>query len=164
MRVGDVKGVPIISLENDKKLGYAREPLYDLHQHIDGFLIDVNGINFGKKYILLDEVLRLDRDALVVFNEHAIKKLPRNNRYKTGRNGTYFFGKKVQNKDGTNLGIVKDIIFDSDSGRIKGLEISRGFLEDVVDGRSVIMMKNNIECGEEFIIVEGGDYDEKKHE
>jgi len=162
MRVGDVKGVPIISLENDKKLGYVRDPLYDHHQHINGFLIDVNGISFSKKYILLDEVLRLDRNALVIFNENAIKNLPRNNNYKIGINGSYFFGKKVQNKEGSNLGIVKDLIFDSDSGKIRGLEISKGFLEDVVDGRNVVMMNNNVEFGEEFIIVEGGEFDEKK--
>lgn len=164
MRVGDVKGIPIISLEDDQKLGYVRDPLYDNQQHIDGFLLDLNRISFGKRYILLEDVLRLDRNALVIFNEHSIKKLPRNNSYKIGLNGTHLFGKKVQNKEGTNLGTVKDLIFDSDSGKIKGLEISRGFLEDVVDGRNVIMMKNNIECGEEFIVIEGGEFIEKKHE
>jgi uncharacterized protein YrrD len=164
IKTSDIKGTPVIYLQSDERAGFAKEAVFTDNKKVSGFTVEMDGITFGKKYISMDDILRMDNDSILIFNEHSIKRLPHKMRQKnTGSGcGQPFIGEKVQSRNGKDLGKVKDLVFNSETGFIEGFELSRGLLEDVVDGRNVIMMRDGVEFAEEFIVAEGGEYFEKK--
>ena len=159
IKIGDMKGVPVIYLQTDERAGFTKGPVFDAQKNVCGFTMDMDGITLGKKYIAMDDILRMDRNSILVFNENSIRKF--SHKKKNSAEEPYI-GQKVQSKEGKKLGTVKDLVFNSETGNIEGLEVSRGFLEDIVDGRNIVLMRDGVEFAEEFIIVEGGENVEKK--
>jgi uncharacterized protein YrrD len=64
-----------------------------------------------------------------------------------------FLGLKVFSKEGGELGFVKDVLFDSKSGKVESLEISDGLFQDVLQGRKMLPLFGKVEMGEDFAIV-----------
>ncbi len=52
-------------------------------------------------------------------------------------------GKIVLSSRGETLGIIRDLIFDTNSGIIKAYELSEGYIDDLLRGRHII----ELECG-----------------
>ena len=62
---------------------------------------------------------------------------------------------------GENLGVVHDMVFDMETGSLEGFELSRGFMNDMIEGRKVIFMRDGVEFGKEYIIARSEDNDEQ---
>ncbi len=157
VRVLDVKGIPIICLKDDSRVGYVSVPLYDEYNCVCGFLAEVRGFSFRKKYIALDDILRIDRNSCVIYSENSIRNLPKAMHWSKAGELDRMLGRNVISRDGTGLGVVKDLVFDLETGNIEGFELSRGYMEDVVQGRPVILLRDGVEFGEEYIIAGRGD-------
>ncbi|HWJ02062.1 MAG TPA: PRC-barrel domain-containing protein, partial [Verrucomicrobiae bacterium] len=63
-------------------------------------------------------------------------------------------GRKVKTVGGKLLGTVQDILLDEYSWKITGLEISDGFLSDIVTGRAVIHQPSIVTQSEHAVVVE----------
>lgn len=62
-------------------------------------------------------------------------------------------GLQVRTGSGKALGIIEDILFDSETGRLEGMEISRGLFQDFVDGRVTIPMPDVYTVGQDAVVV-----------
>ena len=70
-------------------------------------------------------------------------------------------GRSVVSEKGENLGVVHDMVFDMETGSQEGFELSRGFMNDMIEGRKVIFMRDGVEFGKEYIIARSEDNDEQ---
>lgn len=52
-------------------------------------------------------------------------------------------GRLVISGRGENLGIIRDILIDTNSGMIKAYELSEGYIDDLIRGRHIV----DLECG-----------------
>ncbi len=153
IRVMDIKGIPVISLQDGRRLGYVDGPVFDNNDCLTGFLLESRGLMPSRKYIALDNMLRVDRNSCVVYNSNSVEKLPVGTKSRRHSGHEDMLGKDVKNASGNSLGVVKDLVYSTETGSIQGLELSRGFIDDALEGRNVVMVKDGIEVAEEYITV-----------
>lgn len=162
VRVMDVKGIPIVCLKDDSRAGFLMEPVYDESNLIIGFVVDQIGLSFRRKFLALEDCLRIDKNNCIVYSEGVIRKLPRKQNYRRNSDMDKLLGRNVVTKDGKGVGVVRDLVFDIETGSIEGFELSRGYMEDVVQGRNLLLLRDGVEFGEDHIIAGRSDWDEKK--
>lgn len=163
IRIQECKGVPIVCLKDEGRLGFVSEPLYDTQNTVKGFLIESeNGFSgkFRKKYIDLNDILKLNDEICVVYSKDSVKKYSRSRNLKKECALEEYMGREVLSESGENIGVVHDLVFDIETGNPEGFELSKGFMNDMIEGRRVVFMKDGVEFGEEYIIARGDSDDE----
>ncbi len=153
VRLLEARGVPVVCLKGENRVGYLGEPIYNEEEEIQGFLIDgAKGV--GRRYVELDDILRIEKENCVIYSEASVKKLGRIKpmlKNKSPLEG--IIGRDVVS-GGKNVGIVRDLAFDMETGIIEGIELSRGFMEDIRTGRRLVSIRDGIRMGEQITIKE----------
>lgn len=72
-------------------------------------------------------------------------------------------GREIITSEGERLGKLADLMFDESSGEIKALICSRGFFEDILEGRKLIMVDHGTMLGKQRIIVGSERFDIINH-
>lgn len=153
VRISETKGIPIICIKDESRVGYIESPVFDDDGYVLGFLADIKGVLFGKRFIPLDEILKIDGRSCSIYSERSIKKK------RTARGGKSvcrqgrYLGKRAVLCGGEGLGVVSDLLFNAETGEIEGVELSRGIFEDIARGRRALLLRDCVEVGEDSIIV-----------
>ena len=158
IRIQECKGVPVVCLKDEGRLGFIANPLYDEQSNIKGFLLESeNGFagKFRKKYIALEDILKLNDTVCVVYSKDSVRKYENKKALTTQNALEQVMGQGVLSKKGKNIGVVHDMIFDIETGALEGFELSKGFMDDMLEGRKVVFMRDGVEFGEEYIIARG---------
>lgn len=140
------------------------EALYDGENNVKGFLLEgENGFTgkFVKKFIALEDILKLNNTVCVVYSSASVKKFSRKYDLKQKNDLEEIMGRSVMSEKGENLGVVHDMVFDIETGSLEGFELSKGFMNDMIEGRKVIFMRDGVEFGKEYIIARSEDNDEQ---
>ena len=153
VKIEETKGVPIICMKNDSRIGYVEGPVYDDDGYVVGFLADIKGTLFGKRFIALEDVIKIDGKACRIYSERNAKKrrAAKGARYdcRQGR----FVGKRAMLCGGEGVGVVSDLMFNAETGEIEGLELSRGLFEDLSKGRRALLLRDCVEVGEDSVVI-----------
>lgn len=170
-RYSEVLNLPVICADSGKKAGVVKDILFDLeNREVKAFLLEHTGLVPGKRLVLLKELLSLGSGAAIISDAGYVANMNRK-AFKSafGDSGELFggdkgslLGRRVYSKAGGELGIVKDVIFDIQSGKIEAFEISDGILQDIIQGRKLLPLFGKVELGEEVAIVEKEAVDEMK--
>lgn len=155
IRIQECKGVPVVGLKDEGRIGYVAEALFDEDSNVRGFLLENDRGIFGKfqkRYISLEDILKINSTICVVYSKDSVKRQFGAQRLKTECDLKKVVGQGVLSKKGESLGIVHDMVFDIETGAPEGLELSKGFMNDMLEGRRIIFMKDGVEFGEEYII------------
>lgn len=154
-RYSEVLGLPVIFADSGKKAGTVKDIVFcPGRREVAAFLIEHKGMSLKKKVLPLKDVLSLGRDAVIVDNPACVRNMDRSEYSKTFRDEGNIMGLRILSKTGDDLGIVKDVIFDWESGRLESVEISDGILQDVIQGRHMLPLLGKVEFGEENLLVE----------
>lgn len=124
------------------------------NKEVKGFLLEHRGCEIGSKLILLKDVLNMGRDALVVSDCKCavpVKKVRNSGKLKDEGK---IVGLKIYSRSGEDYGVVKDILFDYRTGKVEGVEVSDGLLQDIVKGRNILPLFGKVEFSEENILVD----------
>ncbi len=62
-------------------------------------------------------------------------------------------GKTIIKDNGQELGTISNVIFNPEDGYIEGYEISKGILDDLVAGRSILTGDFQPQLGEDVIVI-----------
>lgn len=153
VRLLDARGLPVVCLKGENRVGYLGEPIYNEDEEIRGFLIDgAKGI--GRRYVDLEDILRIGKENCIIYSEASVQKLGRmKNLLRQKSSLTAVIGREAKDSSGRSIGIVRDLAFDMETGMIEGIELSRGFMEDLRDGRMLVCLQNGVELGEKNIII-----------
>lgn len=154
-RYSEVIGLPVISIENGKKVGSIGDVIFSpLTKEIIGFSLEKRGCEIGIRGVLLKDVVSLGNDALIIKDFTCIAKLKKNKPLANNKKPGEVRGLKIYTRTGEDLGVVKDVLFDYKTGVIEGFEISDGLLQDIVKGRNILPLFGKVEFSDESILVD----------
>ncbi len=152
IRLLEARGVPVVCLKGEHRVGYLGEPIYNEDDEIRGFLVDgAKGV--GRRYVELDDILRIEKESCIIYSEQSIRKLGRIKPMLKNKSPLeQVIGRDVVS-GGKHVGIVRDLAFDMETGVIEGIELSRGFMEDIRTGRRLVPIREGIRMEDEQITI-----------
>ena len=154
-KYSEVLNLPLICANNGKKAGNIKDIVFSPEdREVKAFLLENNGFKLKKKVVLLKDILNLGNDAAIVENRSCISEMGRSTFLDVFRDEGGILGLKIFSKEGEDLGVVKDVLFDWKTGRIEGVEVSDGLLQDVMLGRRILPLFGKVEFSEENVLVE----------
>ncbi len=151
----EILGLPIILMDTGKEVMEISGVLIHRGQKkIAGFLVDEGGWFKGAKLVRYRDVHKIGKDAVLIRNKDKIALSTTFPELENIIEERYnIFDLEVIDDHGNKLGFIKDIGFDGRNGVIKLLEISGGIIEDVVSGRWIIPLSEDISLHTEKILV-----------
>lgn len=153
-RYSEVVGLPVICVDNGKKIGAIKDVIFCPGQKkATALVLERKGCQVARRIILLKDILSLGRDAVVVNDCSCITELKKVKDLEEFKEKGEIKGLKIYTKSGEDIGTVKDILFDYKTGTIEGVEVSDGLLQDIVQGRNVLPLFGKVEFSEENILV-----------
>lgn len=154
IKYSEVVGLPVISAGSGKKVGLVKDVIFcPGKKEIKGFIVERRSFEVNQKLVFLEDILSVGKDAVIIDNTVNFKSLKTLEKKGQLKDRGEVLGLKVYTVYGEELGIVKDILFDCESGFIEGVEISDGFFQDILKGRNIIPLFGKVEFGEDNILV-----------
>ncbi len=152
-----ILGLPVICERTGKKIGLAEDVQCDpVDRKIEGIIVVSTG--YRTKTFLVDfkDIVSIG-EVIVVAGYDCAKEIN-----KKDLDG--IVGRTVIGDDGQELGMVSNIIFNTDGGHIEGYELSKGVLDDLVVGRNILTGNFKPYLYEDAIVIPGGySYDLKSN-
>jgi uncharacterized protein YrrD len=150
-------GLKVFSIREGKYMGTISDAIYDSsHNKARAFLLKSSGVIGEQAVLSLADLKTIGPDAVLIESEEAVglasELSPRLS--SMIENDTYFTRTKVVTDDGTDLGTVSDVYFDTYTGSIVELEISGGPFEDMRSGKKRIELTDVITLGPDVTIVQ----------
>jgi uncharacterized protein YrrD len=134
IRRENLMGLPVLSNYTGEQLGYIINVIFTPDNYrISGIVINTKGLNTKGALISNKDIISLGRYAVIVSYPNEDSRI-----INTDNIGVSMIGARVLREDGYEIGKVSDILIDSETGRVEGYEISKGFFDDFVQGRSFI--------------------------
>lgn len=162
-RYSEVLNLPVICADSGKKAGVVKDILFNLKsREVKALLLESKRLLPGRRTVLRSDLLRLGDNAAIISDISCVSNMNWKAYKDAFGDEACPLGLKIYSKDGGELGIVKDVIFDIQSGKIEGFEISDGLLQDIIQGRRILPLFGKVEFGEELAIVESEAVDEMK--
>lgn len=154
-RYSEVLNLPVVCANSGKKAGVIKDIIFcPENKEVSAFLLEHKGLEIKKKVLRLKDILSLGDDAVIINSADCIKSLGKASYSTEFKDEGNILGFRIFTRAGQELGIVKDVIFDWQTGRIEGFEISDGLLQDIMQGRKILPLFGKVEFGEENVLVE----------
>ncbi|OAB40740.1 PRC-barrel domain-containing protein [Paenibacillus antarcticus] len=156
MKLQEMIGISVYDVEEGKEIGKVCDFILDAHWTIVSFELERKAL-FSKMVNTIDwsDIVAYGEDAVMIRNQQAVRKTKADNIQLT-----YSLGKKklkdlpVITEDGLTLGRISDVYIDQEVGNtIVGLEISDGFVTDIIEGRKWLPCTSDMVVGEDAVIV-----------
>ncbi|GAB4260237.1 PRC-barrel domain-containing protein [Thermincola ferriacetica] len=150
-------GLSVVELNSGKNLGEIKDILYSpVENKVMAFLIADNGWFWGAKVLPYEEALYVGRDMVMVSDAGKIH----NTKYHSDYNRMYqdridIRGCQLISGAGEIMGTIQDIIINP-AGRITGYELSNGVIDDILKGRKVLAVPDNMVISDDVVIVTAG--------
>lgn len=155
LKCSEVIGLPVVCADNSKKIGTVKDIMYNPEaREIKALVLGRRGMEIEVKAVLFKDILSLGRDAVVVSNCKCVAGIK-----KAGVDGESFANGnmrklRIYTKSGEDMGFVEDILLDSKTGMIKGVEVSDGLFQDIIGGRHILPLLGRVEFSEDNILVD----------
>lgn len=118
-----------------------------------GLLLDGGSRLRGHKVYPMEEVRAVGEGAIVVNRSAVVLHTRRGRRLARLQAGRAdLVGKRLVTREGDDLGIIADLVFDPDSGAVLGYELSGGFIRDVTEGKGFIPVTADLTVGRDAVI------------
>ena len=156
MKLQEMIGLAVFDVENGKEIGKIHDFILDDNWLITGLELEGRALfSTHVKSVAWEDIVAYGEDAVMIRSQEAVRKVG------TGEIGlTYLTGKRklkemqVLTEDGVLLGRVSDVYFEQEQGNtILGLEISDGFVSDLIEGRKWLPCTAEMAVGEHAVMV-----------
>lgn len=154
-KYSEVLNLPVICADNGKMAGRVKDVLFNTEtREAVALLLEHRGLEIGRRLVFLKDILSLGADAAVIDSCGCISKMGRAEYSSALEKKGRILGLRIFSREGEDLGVVRDIIFDWVSGRVESVEVSDGIFQDVVKGRSLLPLFGKVEFSEENVLVD----------
>ncbi|AZK46569.1 PRC-barrel domain-containing protein [Paenibacillus lentus] len=156
MRLQDMIGLSVFDVEGGKQVGKVLDVMLNEDWTISGITLEGKALfSSNCKVVLWEDIVAYGEDAVMIRNQQAVRRWEAENIQLTFISGN---GKlkelPVLTEDGTMIGYVADVYFEQNLGNtITGIEISDGFISDLMEGRKVLPFTPGMTKGENAIMV-----------
>jgi uncharacterized protein YrrD len=147
----NIKGLSVYSTETASCIGRAEDLLFDNSANIKGILFKPKNLFKGKKLIPLDAIQSIGKDGILVREFGHLTEIKRD--YYSLEHQNRVIGKPLLTEEGEQLGLVQDVYFQEELGRIEGIEVTDGWFADITEGRKVVKTKNPPDIGDDILII-----------
>lgn len=156
MKLQEMIGLAVFDVENGKEIGKIHDFILDENWLITGFEMEGKTLfSSHVKTVSWEDIEAYGEDAVMIRSVEAVQKTDSDN-----IPFTYLLGKRklkemqVLTEDGVMLGRISDVYFEQEQGNtILGLEISDGFVSDLIEGRKWLPCTTEMAIGESAVIV-----------
>ncbi|EYE89661.1 photosystem reaction center subunit H [Fervidicella metallireducens AeB] len=148
----DLRGINVVDEKGNLK-GNVDDCIFDIKRRKIYSLV-VSTRSFFSPWFLVSfcNISAINDSVIIRENPFKInKKLVKKNKQFMIQ---YYIGKEIIDTEGNTLGILSDLIFDEKSGYVKAIICSRGVVDDLIEGRRIIILNDLTVFGREKIIVE----------
>lgn len=148
----DICGLPVIHAANGRELGKVRELLLDEYgRSVVAFLVEGSGWLPQRRLFSFRDIVGLGNDAVMVSRDGKppAGEPPLYDERPTSR----VLGMRVISADGNEIGIVEDILFEEETGRVTGWRLSTGLIDDILAGRKVMSIPLQMSIGEDVLLI-----------
>jgi uncharacterized protein YrrD len=156
LKLQEMIGLPVYDIELGKKIGKVHDFIISENWTILGVELE-RKIVFSKtsKTVAWKDIIAYGEDAIMIRNAQAVQKV------KSDKSQfSYSLGKKklcqlpVLTEEGLMLGQVSNVYLDQKKGNtIIGLEISDGFVSDIIEGRKWLPCTSDMTIGDGSVLV-----------
>ncbi|WP_172839159.1 PRC-barrel domain-containing protein [Thermanaeromonas toyohensis] len=146
----ELMGLPVINLAGEE-LGRVQDLAWEEgNLYLRGILISPVGLFTGPRFLELTEIQTCGPDALTINKNQALSNgLPEGS-----LRWADFRGKRVLDTTGKELGILEDVEIEWPSGRVVKLEVSKGLVEDLLNGRQLVDIEgNSVTWGPDVVLI-----------
>ncbi|WP_106768453.1 PRC-barrel domain-containing protein [Paenibacillus faecalis] len=156
MKLQEMIGLAVFDVESGKEIGKIHDFILDKDWRITGFELEGKAIfSSHVKTVSWEDITAYGEDAVMIRSENAVRKTSADDIPLT-----YLLGRRklkemqVLTEDGILLGRISDVYFEQEQGNtILGLEISDGFVSDLIEGRKWLRCTSEMEIGENAVMV-----------
>ena len=156
MKLQEMIGLAVFDVEDGKQVGKIQDFIVNDDWEIEGIELENKGLFTNHvKIVQWQDIVAYGEDAVMIRNQQAVRK--------TGADDikyTYLLGRSqlkemsVLTEEGLLLGRVSDVYFDQELGNtIIGIEITDGFVSDLIEGRKWLPCTSDMSIGESAIMV-----------
>ncbi len=150
-----ILGLPVISAKDGLKIGTLKEVIFcSSNKSILAFQKEKGSYPVKGSIILLQNLLSLGNDALIVDDPDNLLEYRCFKKKYQYQDKNHLRGLKIFTHSGEDLGIVQDILFDYRTGKVEGVQVSDGIVQDILLGRNILPFFGRIEIGSSNILVE----------
>ena len=136
----DIHGKYIYS-QKGRKLGFIDNAIISYkYKAITSYIVSSGGL-ISKIYIVPLKNVHY-KDEKIFINTKALKCKKRKLKRLLKYSAECLINKKILNKENKFLGEVEDFIIDCKTGNIKAFICERGFFDDILTGKKVILINN----------------------
>jgi uncharacterized protein YrrD len=154
-KYSNVLGLPVISAIDGMKIGILKDVAFCKdNKGILGFILEKGSRTLKGNVILLQDVLSLGNDAVIIENPDCLLEYRKFRKTCEPQEDMQLRGLKIYTHSGNDIGIVKDILFDYKTGKVEGVQVSDGLVQDLLMGRNILPFLGKVEIGNNNILVE----------
>lgn len=156
MKLMEMIGLAVFDIEEGKQVGKVQDFILTNDLTIVGIELEGKSLfSSSVKVVLWNDIIAYGEDAVMIRNQPAICKWEAENIQLTLLLGSSKLKElPVVTNDGVIIGNICDVYFDHDLGNtITGLEISDGFISDLMEGRKWLPFTPDMTKGESAVMV-----------
>ena len=156
MKLQEMIGLAVFDVEDGKQVGKIQDFIVSDDWKIEGIELENKDLFTSHvKIVQWQDIVAYGEDAVMIRNQQAVRK--------TGADDikhTYLLGqsklkeRNVLTEEGLLLGRISDVYFDQELGNtIIGIEITDGFVSDLIEGRKWLPCTSDMSIGENAVMV-----------
>lgn len=151
LRGRELIGLPVLTGPQLKRIGRVHEVLVSGDgARICGLVIDAGGLLHPRRVLDFQAVKAVGDTHLLAVETY----LPADSQT---RNCKELHGMPVLRGTGEELGVLDDFHFDPATGQVTALQLSHGFVDDLLSGKEVLPLAGPAHAGEAAILLDGPD-------
>lgn len=139
-RINDIIDLPVVDIISSRRLCTIRDVLIDLRENrIYALVCKEKLFRRTLEAIPYRSVRSITQNGIAIegnINQVSLREL--SVKHRRFQSFEEILGKLVQSSRGETLGVVRDLLIDTNSGLIKACELSDGYLDDFISGRHIV--------------------------
>lgn len=142
-RVNDIIDLPVIDSTSAQRLCTIRDVIIDMRENrIYALVCKERIIKRSLEVIPFRNVAAITQNSVAAAgkaSQVSISELSM--KYRRFQSYRCILGKLVLSAKGETLGIIRDLLIDTNSGIIKAYELSEGYIDDIIKGRHIVELE-----------------------
>ena len=159
-RISNYIGIPVICKDTSKKAGEVKEILFSREEkEIKAFMVGIS-YNLTNRILPYENISNINNESIII-EDNSKLIVDKNKKFKTDFNEIEKLKNiEVYSLKGHKCGEVKDAFFDPTTGKIEAIEVSMGYIDDIIRGRNIVPLFAKTEISEELIILDNESLEE----
>ena len=154
MKVSDLQGREVVSLDKADKVGYVDHVLLDLNaEQAVAIEVKLLGLFSGDKILPWADIQSIGEDAVTIQNEEVLRD-EKDSPLRDYPSAASIEGSKVMTQDGQDVGSVGDVDIDPGTGKVVAYLLKEGLLASLAHNKREIPVADVISISPNMIVVQ----------